>query len=118
MLSNSDSTEKEKQRLSETTAASGIALERYLGSATPIGADTVGLHCMMAISTVIFFGVIGWFQLHLLRKDGQLADITSHLTGFIRIEAGSLAAAALLLAGNPVYEAGGTVEIRELPVTD
>jgi len=27
---------------------------------------------MMAISTVIFFGVIGWFQLHLLRKDGQL----------------------------------------------
>ncbi len=53
-----------------------------------------------------------------LRKDGQLADITSHLTGFIRIEADSLAAAALLLAGNPVYEAGGTVEIRELPVTD
>lgn len=27
---------------------------------------------MMALSTVIFFGVIGWFQLHLLRKDGQL----------------------------------------------
>lgn len=29
---------------------------------------------MMAISTVIFFGVIGWFQLHLLRKDGQLLN--------------------------------------------
>lgn len=27
---------------------------------------------MMAITTLIFFGVIGWFQLHLLRKDGQL----------------------------------------------
>jgi predicted metal-dependent hydrolase len=27
---------------------------------------------MMAITTLVFFGVIGWFQLHLLRKDGQL----------------------------------------------
>jgi predicted metal-dependent hydrolase len=27
---------------------------------------------MMAISTLVFFSVIGWFQLHLLRKDGQL----------------------------------------------
>jgi len=27
---------------------------------------------MMAITTLIFFGVIGWFQVHLLRKDGQL----------------------------------------------
>jgi len=27
---------------------------------------------MMAITTLIFVGVIGWFQVHLLRKDGQL----------------------------------------------
>lgn len=27
---------------------------------------------MMAITTLMFFGVIGWFQLHLLRQDGQL----------------------------------------------
>lgn len=27
---------------------------------------------MMAITSLIFFGVIGWFQVHLLRKDGQL----------------------------------------------
>lgn len=29
---------------------------------------------MMAITTLTFFGVIGWFQLHLLRKDGQLSN--------------------------------------------
>ncbi len=27
---------------------------------------------VMLLTTVIFFGVIGWFQIHLLRKDGQL----------------------------------------------
>lgn len=27
---------------------------------------------MMLLSTLLFFGVIGWFQVHLLRKDGQL----------------------------------------------
>ena len=52
------------------------------------------------------------------RKDGAAPSITAHLTGFIRIEADSLAAAQSLLAGNPVYEAGGIVEIRELPETD
>jgi len=52
------------------------------------------------------------------RKDGTAASITAHLTGFIRIEADSLAAAQRLLAGNPVYEAGGIVEIRELPRTN
>ncbi len=51
-------------------------------------------------------------------KDGRVAGVTSHLTGFVRVEADSLGAAAALLPGNPVYEAGGTVEIRELPKTD
>jgi hypothetical protein len=37
------------------------------------------------------------------------------LSGFLRVEAGSLKEAAAFLLGNPVYEAGGTVEIRELP---
>lgn len=35
-------------------------------------------------------------------------------SGFIRIRAPSLEAAKQLLAGNPCYEAGGTVELREL----
>jgi hypothetical protein len=34
------------------------------------------------------------------------------------VTAQSLAAARSLLAGDPVYEAGGTVEIRELPRGD
>ncbi|OEZ59111.1 hypothetical protein [Duganella sp. HH105] len=37
------------------------------------------------------------------------------VTGFIRVRAASIDDAKLLLAGNPDYEAGGSVEIRELP---
>jgi hypothetical protein len=48
-------------------------------------------------------------------KAGPAAAISHHLTGYIRVRAVSLDAAAALLVGNPVYEAGGTVEIRELP---
>ena len=50
-----------------------------------------------------------------IRKDGASPPIAKHLTGYIRVTADSLASAKQLLAGNPVYEAGGTVEIRELP---
>ncbi len=42
----------------------------------------------------------------------------THISGFIRIEADDLEHATRLLAGIPVYEAGGTVEIRELPRDD
>lgn len=52
------------------------------------------------------------------RKQGDVPAVSAHLTGFVRVDAASLEAAAALLAGNPVYEAGGTVEIRELPRTD
>jgi len=41
--------------------------------------------------------------------------VTESLVGFIRVEADNLAGAEAMLAGNPVYEAGGTVEIRLLP---
>jgi hypothetical protein len=50
-----------------------------------------------------------------LRKSGPAPDVTGHLGGYIRVVAGSLDEARGLLPGNPVYEAGGTVEIRELP---
>jgi hypothetical protein len=43
--------------------------------------------------------------------------VTEHLAGYIRVTADSLDAARSLLAGNPHFEAGGTVEIRELPRT-
>jgi hypothetical protein len=48
-------------------------------------------------------------------KAGPRTEITGHLTGYIRVRAESLNAARALVAGNPVYEAGGTIEIRELP---
>jgi len=52
------------------------------------------------------------------RKSGAPAPVTEHLTGFIRVTADSLDQAKFLLIGNPLFEAGGTVEIRELPRTD
>jgi len=50
-----------------------------------------------------------------VRKEGAAPEITRHLGGYIRIRALDLDAARALVAGNPVYEGGGTVEIRELP---
>ncbi len=49
------------------------------------------------------------------RKSSPSGKIASHIGGYITVEARDLAEAATLLAGNPVYENGGTVEIRELP---
>jgi len=46
---------------------------------------------------------------------GSNKTITSQLVGYIRIRADSLKQAEEILSGNPVFEAGGTVEIRELP---
>jgi hypothetical protein len=48
-------------------------------------------------------------------KTGQARPITTHLTGYIRVQAESLEDAKTLLDGNPVLEEGGTVEIRLLP---
>jgi hypothetical protein len=50
-----------------------------------------------------------------VRKTGPLSEITAKLGGYIKVQAESLEEARKLLAGNPVFEAGGTVEIRELP---
>ena len=50
-----------------------------------------------------------------VRKGGSTSDISRHIGGYIRISAADLDAARALVAGNPVYEGGGTVEIRELP---
>lgn len=51
------------------------------------------------------------------QKSGKRSPATAHLAGYIRVTASDLAGAQSLLDGNPVYEAGGTVEIRELPQT-
>jgi hypothetical protein len=49
------------------------------------------------------------------RKQGVPAELSGHLGGYIRVRAGTLGAARELLCGNPVFDCGGTVEIRELP---
>lgn len=53
-----------------------------------------------------------------VRKSGTAAPLSTGLTGFIRVTANDLDQARALLIGNPVLEAGGTVEIRELPRTE
>lgn len=53
-----------------------------------------------------------------VRKNGAAGPITGHIAGFIRVNADGIDQARSLLVGNPVFEAGGTVEIRELPRTD
>jgi len=50
-----------------------------------------------------------------MRKAGTAPSITAHLAGYIRVTADSLDKAKSLLNGNPHFEAGGTVEVRELP---
>lgn len=50
-----------------------------------------------------------------LRKMGAPAPLSDRLGGYIRIRAEDIEEAKAFLAGNPVYECGGTVEVRELP---
>jgi hypothetical protein len=50
-------------------------------------------------------------------KSGATREITTHLSGYMRIQAQSFDDAQRSLKGNPVFEAGGTVEPRELPRT-
>lgn len=53
-----------------------------------------------------------------VRKHQPGQATTGGPSGFIRVRAASLQAAKeQFLAGNPVYEAGGTVDVRELPRT-
>lgn len=48
-------------------------------------------------------------------RAGTTKAITTHIVGYLRVGALSLDDAKKFLLDNPVYEAGGTVEIRELP---
>jgi len=52
-----------------------------------------------------------------VRKSGAPPAVTRHLAGYIRVTAATIEEAKSLLAGNPHFEAGGTIEIRELPRT-
>lgn len=50
-----------------------------------------------------------------VHRSGQAREVTPHLSGYIRVQAESIDDAKRLLIGNPVLNAGGTLEIRELP---
>ena len=52
-----------------------------------------------------------------VNKAGAKVEVSTHIVGFITVQAESLDQARELLNGNPVFEAGGTVEIRDLPRT-
>ncbi len=52
-----------------------------------------------------------------ISKSGTTSNVTAKLSGYILVQAESLAHARELVNGNPVFEAGGTVEIRALPKT-
>ncbi|POY35122.1 hypothetical protein C3K47_17125 [Solitalea longa] len=49
-----------------------------------------------------------------ISKTGKVKEITKHLSGYIRIKANNIEHAQELIRGNPTFEAGGTIEIREL----
>lgn len=52
-----------------------------------------------------------------VRKTGVAPPLSTHLTGYVRVTADNIEHAKSMLSGNPHFEAGGTVEIRELPRT-
>lgn len=53
-----------------------------------------------------------------VKKTGAASPLSAHLTGYVRVTADNIEHAKSMVAGNPHFEAGGTVEIRELPRTD
>ena len=50
----------------------------------------------------------------LCRKGLALVAVSGQLSGFLRVRAENLEHARDFLVGNPVFEAGGTVEVRAL----
>lgn len=51
----------------------------------------------------------------LVSKRAGVSPVSGTLTGYVRVRAESLEDARRFVEGNPVYESGGTIEIRELP---
>ena len=49
-----------------------------------------------------------------ISKKAPTKAITEFLSGYMRIKAKNIDHAQELLKGNPVFESGGTIEIREL----
>ncbi len=50
-----------------------------------------------------------------MKKSGSAGPLHERLGGYIKVQAKDLHEAKSFVEGNPVFEAGGTVEVRELP---
>lgn len=53
-----------------------------------------------------------------LRMHDPIPEVTQKIVGYVKLEVRDADHVLECVRGNPVYEAGGTVEIRELPATD
>lgn len=78
-------------------------------------ADAWGVYLAKLRATGLFDGGSSIGDGVCMNKAGSAANVSSHLVGFLRIRAHDLDHARELVLGNPVFEAGGTVEIRDLP---
>ncbi|HEX3776802.1 MAG TPA: YciI family protein [Polyangiaceae bacterium] len=79
--------------------------------------DTCGPYLAKLRASGHFEGGSGIGGGECVNKGGRNIEISKRLVGFIRVTAENLTQAREFLQGNPVFEAGGTVEIRELPKT-
>lgn len=86
------------------------------GGAEDAGAWDAYIGGLVALGVMRGGSAIG--EGEVFRKAGTPAPLSVGVRGYLRVEAADLEAAWRLLTGNPTYEAGGTVEIRELPRTD
>jgi hypothetical protein len=83
------------------------------GSAQPTGDWTTYLHRLR--STGQFNGGSSIGAGVCVSSRGITPTLSTSLTGSIRVSAPSIEEACALLDGHPLIEAGGTVEVRELP---
>lgn len=84
-------------------------------AATPPSAALWAAYIADLTGQGVFAGGSAMGQGEVFRKQRTPGRPSPHITGYLRVRAASLSDAARLLAGNPVYECGGTVEIRALP---
>jgi hypothetical protein len=82
---------------------------------TKPGADAWGPYIAKLREAGCFQGGSSMGEGVCVSRSGSAPDITRHLAGYLKIRATDLDHARTLLAGNPVYELGGVVEIRALP---
>jgi hypothetical protein len=87
-------------------------------TAAPLSSDDWGPYIARLQAAGAFEGGSAIGEGVCVRKVGPVPPVSASLGGYMRISAGDLVEARALLAGNPVFEAGGTIEIRELPRTE